>query len=469
MKFNYKAAQPGVNNLVQAFSRPIAQEAEERELNNLSNADYRRARTQKEDAETVGIKQRTDFLGDPESFISSQSGVPIPLVKKFLDRNKSGNFGIQDQPNDDDGNPVPGVPITEVPSELSPYIDKLTQAFQTYGAVRGADKANPEQIAGARGQYRDQASTEQVQNLIRSGRIDDASALNQGSKIGQQVRLFDNIGGTGGVFSPATGNVVAENNPLLRAHIEKSRKKDKADPDYNDPEQDTLAPWANIRDPKKRDDAKIRFGLAADKQIDKYTEDVSTAKNMNKDLERFIFLNEKTKTGAAYDNVIGSKVGGWLSDNVREMASLTDKLTPGMRQGLPGAASEKDVQMFRNATVGIGKNYRVNKDVATGLRAANQNIIDRQQFMQDYLAEHGGHLRGSERAWNEYLEANPIFDPDTPDGSFILNGNRQSYRDWSSKKTLPNKTSQGVSPNTQGDDLTPEEQAELEYLRSLKR
>lgn len=217
------------------------------------------------------------------------------------------------------------------------------------------------------------------------------------------------------------------------------------------PETDPVAPWRNIADPGKRDEAKIRFGAKAESRIEKLEKDAAGLSAMNNDLDRFIHLNETNRTGSEYNiPLVGGAIGGVRSmadAEFQEMRSISDKLTPRMRQGMPGAASDRDVAMFRGATVGIGKKFEANKNIALGLKTANQNQIDRSQFYSNYLSERG-HLRGAEKEWKEYLNANPIFDHKAERGSYTLNENRKSYNEWKTGGAAQQAAPQAEQPAT---------------------
>ena len=202
-------------------------------------------------------------------------------------------------------------------------------------------------------------------------------------------------------------------------------------PDQSDPN----APWRNVNDPKKRDEAKMRFGVAADARLAKEQEDVSKANNTITNLDRFIFLNKKNTTGARYAIPGSQAVAGAFDPEVGEMKAIVDLMTPAMRQGMPGAASDRDVAMFRGATVGLNKPSKANENIAMGLKIANQNTIDRAGFINDYVTQYG-HDRGVDAAWKKYLNANPIFDPLSPKGSYKLNPRRASYSEWSGQSSM---------------------------------
>lgn len=156
-------------------------------------------------------------------------------------------------------------------------------------------------------------------------------------------------------------------------------------------------------------------------------EAVQNAQNMVRDLDRFITLmDEGLDTGGQY-NIPGAEyVASGLSPEVAEAKSIVDKMTPIMRQGLPGAASERDTAMFRSATVGLTKPEQANRNIAAGLKLAQQNLLDKREFQQAYF-DQNKHLQGADRAWNKYLESNPIFKEGK---DYKLNEDRQDWRSF---------------------------------------
>lgn len=174
--------------------------------------------------------------------------------------------------------------------------------------------------------------------------------------------------------------------------------------------------------------AKIRE--EAIKEFAKSQESVDQARNINERLSRFVqLLDEGMDTGGQYKIPGAKTVGSTLSPSIAEAQSIVDMMTPMMRQGMPGAASDRDVAMFRGAAVGLDKPEQANRNVAAGLMASRQNLIERDQFMRAYF-DQNRHLQGADRAWQKYLDANPIFDHAAPKGAYILNEKRAGWRDW---------------------------------------
>lgn len=188
------------------------------------------------------------------------------------------------------------------------------------------------------------------------------------------------------------------------------------------------APWSNLSDPKEIDKAKMRSFESANKRWETISKEAKNSRNMINDIDRFLFLNETNYTGG------GMMVPGVKSarkafdDEFGEMQSISDKLTPQMRQGMPGAASDRDVAMFRGATVSTEQLPEANENIGLGLKTAHQNYLDRSQFFRAYI-DANNHDLFAEQAWENYLNENPIFDPNAPAGSYELNQNRKTWKE----------------------------------------
>ncbi len=201
------------------------------------------------------------------------------------------------------------------------------------------------------------------------------------------------------------------------------------------PEGDGLNPYDGITDPKQRD--MMYRQLTADfnaRQRD-YQKDRTEAQNILASTEEFLALNKKvgsggvTGSGGLSSVPIVNSARNMVDSDWARMNAITDRLTPLMRQGLPGAASDRDMQTFRGATVGTGKLGEANVGIARGLQVAAKNVIDKGLFDEAYFRRNR-HLQGSDNAWNRYLEENPIFDPRSDPANPTLNRSRKSWREY---------------------------------------
>ena len=195
-------------------------------------------------------------------------------------------------------------------------------------------------------------------------------------------------------------------------------------------------PWSSLP-PREQSKMQRDIYKESSKMLEKNRADLAKSKTMNESLKRFQYLNAKqdkeaekewfgTKTGSAVDRMMDFS----MDDDKREMVKITNLLTPQMRQGMPGAASDRDVAMFRGATVGIDVPKAVNDNIIAGMTARLENANNRQSFMEEYFTQNQ-HLNGAEQKWKEYIEANPIFDPDPAlEGQYALNKSRQGYKEY---------------------------------------
>jgi len=166
------------------------------------------------EAEAMGL--RTRALQDQTGFVSAQSGAPARVVQRMQDYLQNGNWGSE-QPGAAEiqdmnlvGREAQPREITEMPAEVTPFAQAVRRGLQTYSAMLAGKESTADQIAKASGEYQGQSITDAVRAAIDRGDTERASALNQGGKLGTQIKVFDNIGDTGAVFSPASGVVRAD-------------------------------------------------------------------------------------------------------------------------------------------------------------------------------------------------------------------------------------------------------------------
>lgn len=214
----------------------------------------------------------------------------------------------------------------------------------------------------------------------------------------------------------------------------------------------------------------------ASKMLEKNRQSLVANQTMSDSFKRFKYLNEKqdkeaeneyfgTKTGSLLDRMPFGGLPSFDADKI-EMGKISSLLTPQMRQGMPGAASDRDVAMFANATVGIDTPKEINDSLIAGMGARFENANDRQAFMEEFLTQNK-HLNGAEQEWRGYLEANPIFDPDpAKEGQYALNVERKGYKEYFSGGS--NQGRRSGEPNN-GGPLSPDEKKRLEELRSKAR
>jgi hypothetical protein len=187
-------------------------------------------------------------------------------------------------------------------------------------------------------------------------------------------------------------------------------------------------PTGNIV-PAKRGQAQVNEYNAALATINKEREALRGMAEINRLATRFGELLDVQDTGGWQRKLPGAgMIEGALDPETEEMNSIVDKITPLMRQGLPGAASDRDVAMFRGGAMGTDKRKQTNRNIILGFQTSHQLAQDRLEFLDAYVGQNST-LRGADRAWQDYLNANPIFDPNGETANPVLNPKRRGWKE----------------------------------------
>lgn len=144
--------------------------------------------------------------------------------------------------------------------------------------------------------------------------------------------------------------------------------------------------------------------------INKLRTEAKELGTMSSLLDEFMGINKKAETGGSYalHPFVPGVAAAMGNSDVGRMQAITDQITPAMRNGLPGAASDRDVSMFRGATVGVEKPYETNRAIAIAQKALARRSADYIAFMEAYARKKGG-LLGAQELWDAYKDDNPLF------------------------------------------------------------
>jgi hypothetical protein len=207
------------------------------------------------------------------------------------------------------------------------------------------------------------------------------------------------------------------------------------------------APWAHISDPKAVDRLKHAESLRISKLLDKEAEGLSDMRARAMDAKRVKTLNEQVSSGPSWDApILGAAKRLAPNAAEQEMIKITDRLAPALREAGSGAMSDKDVAMYKNATMGIGTDKAVNQVLADSYIAAAQRGEEYHDFKRAYFEAHR-HLNGAEQAWKTYANANPIFDSSAADeGRMVLNTKRTPWQSFFQKAAPAPGAAKPTSP-----------------------
>lgn len=125
-------------------------------------------------------------------------------------------------------------------------------------------------------------------------------------------------------------------------------------------------------------------------------------------LRRFEELNRVQPTGS-----LGQMIGNtWnlapLTGDAEEseMYRIINRLTPRQRQGMPGAASDRDVAMFRGSLPGLNVVGDANSRIIRNLEREAAESQAYAEFLDWYWPQHGT-TSGAEERWGAYIREHP--------------------------------------------------------------
>lgn len=157
-----------------------------------------------------------------------------------------------------------------------------------------------------------------------------------------------------------------------------------------------------------------------------YRDAAESGSGMRADANRFVELNKSTRTGGIESLPVIGNALAMVDPKRREMMSLSDKIAPAMRQAGSGAMSDKDVEMYKSATVGTNKLGPTNQAIGGVIDAGTRRQADYSAFMEEWARRNGG-LIGAREAWDSYANDNPLFDTG-PKGTVVRK--TQPWRQW---------------------------------------
>lgn len=123
---------------------------------------------------------------------------------------------------------------------------------------------------------------------------------------------------------------------------------------------------------------------------------------------RALQLLDKINTGAKYAFPGASGLYSLTNSDAAEFNALANEVIPQMRPAGSGAASDRDMEIFRKATFALDKPKETNRNLLSARIAAEKNEIARQELMGRWI-EQGRSPAAFDFIWRSYLNANPIF------------------------------------------------------------
>lgn len=165
----------------------------------------------------------------------------------------------------------------------------------------------------------------------------------------------------------------------------------------------------------------------AEKRLTELSKVEDDAEELVNDAKKYLILNKKTTNGQVRGRLPG------MNAIDQEADSISDKITPRMRQPGSGSSSDLDVKMFKSAVFNRTKDPIANENLAKAFIAQKQRELERLEFFRRYASVYNS-LRGADESWKQYLKDNPIFSVDQKNGMYNLNQKRKSSADYFREK-----------------------------------
>ncbi len=177
----------------------------------------------------------------------------------------------------------------------------------------------------------------------------------------------------------------------------------------------------------------------------KMDENIETSQTRLDDYNRMeqLLNNPNVETGGIKGAIQEKLPDGMLNTETAELRSIIKKIVPQMRPAGSGTTSDRDMKIFEQATVGLGKDKQANLNIIKGRKIVDENNIAKEELRYEWLSM-GGNLGDFDREWRKYLNANPIFENDNGQ----LNQKRKDPYEWF---TSPRQSDENVSQNQNND------------------
>lgn len=154
------------------------------------------------------------------------------------------------------------------------------------------------------------------------------------------------------------------------------------------------------------DKVKSANTLQASKELDKSVKTMESLENVKNSLSKAeAILNAGLETGPITGNFPGRKLG----KDAQEFDQIASTILPSMRQGMPGAVSDRDMAIFKDANFGLGKDEGINKRIISQQKAIVDRIGEKAQALANWITVYGD-ASGFESEWSKHTTKNPLFD-----------------------------------------------------------
>jgi hypothetical protein len=161
-------------------------------------------------------------------------------------------------------------------------------------------------------------------------------------------------------------------------------------------------PWEGKELSPKNKQNMIEYELKrGNKRLEDISQLISEYNEPLNDMYRFLELNKELTIPSGW---VSKPIPNWVNTIRQEMGSLEAKLTPRQRPPGSGTTSDRDIALYRESTVGVGKSEEANTNIVAGVQKRADKAVAKQEFFNRYLSTNKT-LAGAEAAWAKNQDA----------------------------------------------------------------
>ncbi len=206
--------------------------------------------------------------------------------------------------------------------------------------------------------------------------------------------------------------------------------------------------WVTEASPLRQSGPSLRESTQDRQSRQNAAQQAISSQGAARDAQEFMALNEDNSTGGVWSLPVVQGTRAAFDPEFSRMRSIQERLTPSQREAGSGAMSDRDVEMYRRATLNVGTPREANQANAAVIQAGARNAADYSAFLDEFARANNGSLAGATEQWMNYSAANPLFD----DNGRPLT-QRRSWRDHfnaqraSSRQPAPQRQATSARPS----------------------
>lgn len=162
-------------------------------------------------------------------------------------------------------------------------------------------------------------------------------------------------------------------------------------------------------------------------------EDAEVARNLKGSIASLKRARDGTTSEGGWGADTWATVGGWMgtedSGHTQNVRAFATDMKLNLSQKLKGAISNAEQGMLDNATPGLQMTDAAATPVIQAYDLAADRVIERSKFVKAWTRTNGDDY-GADEAWDDYVNANPIFTVDDKGQWTVNEGNAKNWQGY---------------------------------------